>query len=139
LPESDLLVSPQHRVLIRSKVAKRMFGEHEVLAAAKQLLDIEGVEVAEDVTEVTYWHFLCSRHEVVFSNGAMTESLYTGAQALKSFPPEVIEEIVSIFPELETWGEDECPDGARILLKGREARSLAGRIAKNSKPLLEAA
>ena len=58
LPDQDLLVSPQHRILVRSKIALNMFGREEVLAAAKQLLLIEGIEVAEDVSDVEYWHIL---------------------------------------------------------------------------------
>lgn len=36
-PSEDLVISPQHRVLVRSKIAQRMFGTAEVLVAAKQL------------------------------------------------------------------------------------------------------
>src|SRR5690606_4331467 len=43
-PASDLIVSPQHRILLRSKLAQRMFGIDEVLVAARQLLDVDGVE-----------------------------------------------------------------------------------------------
>ncbi len=136
LPASDLLISPQHRVLLRSKLAERMFGTREVLAAAKQLLGIAGVEVAEDVTEVTYWHFLCNRQEVVFSNGALTESLYTGPEALKSLPQEAREEIFTIFPDLRSPAAGTAPDTARLLLKGREARSIVRRLVKNAKPAL---
>ena len=39
-------------------------------------------------------------HEVVFSNGAPTESLYIGSQALKTLTPEAREEIFALFPEL---------------------------------------
>nr|AIA91314.1 CAZy families GT4 protein [uncultured Gluconobacter sp.] len=46
LPLRDLIVSPQHRMLVRSKVAERMFGEEEVLVAAKHLLELDGVDVA---------------------------------------------------------------------------------------------
>ena len=97
-PEQDLMVSPQHRVLVRSKIAKRMFGSHEVLAAAKHLLHADGVDVAEDFSEVEYWHFMFDEHEIVFSNGAQTESLYTGAEALKSVGAKAREEIFALFP-----------------------------------------
>ena len=43
-PRADLLVSPQHRVLVRSRIAQRMFGTDEVLVAAKQLLQIDGID-----------------------------------------------------------------------------------------------
>ena len=34
LPRRELIVSPQHRVLVRSRIAQKMFGAAEVLVAA---------------------------------------------------------------------------------------------------------
>ncbi|WP_258551987.1 Hint domain-containing protein [Paracoccus versutus] len=100
LPAKDLLVSPQHRVLVRSNIAQRMFGTREVLVAAKQLLAVEGVEIATDLDQVCYIHFLFDAHQIVFANGAETESLHTGVEALKSVGPQGREEIFALFPEL---------------------------------------
>ncbi|HRO15213.1 MAG TPA: Hint domain-containing protein [Paracoccus sp. (in: a-proteobacteria)] len=49
LPRRDLLVSPRHRMLVRSDIAQRLFGAAEVLVAARHLLALDGAEVAEDV------------------------------------------------------------------------------------------
>lgn len=134
MPERDLMVSPQHRVLVASDVAERMFDQREVLIAAKHLLAIDGVEVAEDLVEVTYWHFLFDSHQVVFSNGAATESLYTGPEALKAVSPAARAEILEIFPELaEPLLAYREP--ARLLVPGRRARRLADRISRNGKQL----
>lgn len=133
-PTSDLVVSPQHRILIRSKIAQRMFGTDEVLVAAKQLLGIEGIEVAEDIQDVEYFHFIFDRHEIVVSNGAETESLYTGPVALRSVSPEALEEIVSLFPELAE--ERYEPQPARLLASGREGRRLAYRHATNQQEMV---
>lgn len=133
-PEIDLLVSPQHRVLVRSKIAQKMFGTDEVLVAAKQLLQIEGIDVAHDLPEVEYFHILFDQHEVVLSNGAETESLYTGKEALKAVGPAAREEIFSLFPELRE--DDEAATGARRLLSGREGRKLAVRHAQNGRHLV---
>ncbi|MDN3713371.1 Hint domain-containing protein [Paracoccus cavernae] len=133
-PEVDLLVSPQHRILVRSKIAQKMFGTDEVLVAAKQLLQIDGIDVVEDLREVEYFHILFDQHEVVRSNGAESESLYTGKQALKSLGAAVREEIFAIFPELKDT--DEMMAGARMLLSGRQARRLAVRHAQNRRDLV---
>ncbi|MDT9702188.1 Hint domain-containing protein, partial [Streptomyces sp. P17] len=69
VPARDLVVSPQHRVLLRSGIARRMFGASEVLVAAKQLLALDGVELASDLDSVTYVHFLFDRHQIVQSEG----------------------------------------------------------------------
>ncbi|WP_232616908.1 Hint domain-containing protein [Celeribacter baekdonensis] len=135
LPEQDLIVSPQHRVLVRSQVAERMFGTKEVLVAAKHLVALDGIEVAANMTEVTYWHFLFDQHQIVFSNGAATESLFTGAEALKAVSPEAREEIFTIFPGLRA--DPEAGTAAvRLLVPGRRARKLAERIKCNGKLLV---
>ena len=43
LPRRDLLVSRQHRMLVRSSIAGRMFGDKEVLVAAHHLTALPGV------------------------------------------------------------------------------------------------
>ncbi|WBU65472.1 Hint domain-containing protein [Paracoccus aerodenitrificans] len=133
LPEADLLVSPQHRILVRSKIAMRIFGASEVLVAAKQLCQIDGIEIAEDIDRITYVHFLFDNHQIVLSNGAETESLYTGPEALKSVGPAAMREIYSIFPELR---EGPATVPARFLVPGRIGRKFAERHAQNRKPLL---
>jgi hypothetical protein len=133
-PATDLLVSPQHRVLLRSRMAQRMFGTDEILVAAKQLLLIEGVDLAHDLAEVEYVHILFDRHEVVRANGAATESLYLGPQALKSLPAKAVTEITAIFPELAERLHG--PLGARLLVSGRQARKLAHRHSQNGRPLV---
>ena len=137
LPRRDLVVSPQHRILVRSKIASKMFGASEVLVAAKQLLQIEGIDIATDLTEVEYFHFLFDRHEIVLSEGAATESLYTGAEALKSVGDAAREEIFAIFPELRDMSEDTLPQSARILASGRMGRKLAVRHAQHDKALID--
>jgi len=133
-PAADLLVSPQHRILVRSKVAMRMFGTTEVLAAAKQLLQIDGIDIAHDLPEVEYFHMLFDQHEVVYSNGAATESLYPGPQALKSVGRAAVEEIYTLFPELRDAAH--VPVAARPLLSGRQSRKLAVRLAQNHRPVV---
>lgn len=134
VPSSDLLVSPQHRILVRSRIAQKMFGSDEVLIAAKQLCQIDGIDIADDVTEVEYFHLLFDQHEIVISNGAETESLYTGPEALKSLSPAALIEIFEIFPELKD--HDYMPAGARILASGRMGRRLVFRHNQNSKMLV---
>lgn len=134
IPSSDLYVSPQHRILVRSKIAQRMFSTNEVLVAAKQLVMLEGIDIADDMNEVEYHHFLFDRHEVVTSNGAETESLFTGPEALKSVGKDAQEEIFTLFPQL---GDPEfTADPARALASGRMGRRLAMRHLWNDKRLI---
>ncbi|MDB6179704.1 Hint domain-containing protein [Paracoccus sp. Z330] len=127
IPSCDLLVSPQHRILVKSRIAQRMFGSDEVLVAAKQLLALEGVEQASDLRRVTYVHFLFDRHQLVWSNGAQTESLFTGPEALRSVGVAARDEIFALFPELD----QDAREPVRALAPGRRARRLAQRHGAN--------
>jgi len=133
-PSSELIVSPQHRILVRSKIAIKMFDSAEVLVAAKQLLQIDGVDIAYDLPEVEYFHMLFEKHEVVFSNGAETESLFTGPEALKTVGPAALEEIYAIFPELKDAAYEAA--GARILVSGRQGRKMASRHLQHNRALV---
>lgn len=134
LPEADLIVSPQHRILVRSRIAQKMFGTAEVLVAAKQLCQLDGIDIAEDLDEVTYVHFLFDAHQIVWANGAESESLLPGPEALRSVGPAAVAEIYAIFPELAS-PEYSAP-AARELVSGRLGRKLAVRHSQNGKPLL---
>ena len=112
-----------------------MFGQSEVLIAANKLLGVEGFEVDHDTQEVEYFHMLFDQHEIVFSNGAPTESLFTGPEALKSVAPEARAEIEALFPEI--LEPDFIPVPARLIPeKGRRMRRLAERHQLNERPLL---
>ncbi|MEP5760377.1 MAG: Hint domain-containing protein [Litoreibacter sp.] len=100
LPLKDILVSRQHRMLVSSAIVERMFGTSDVLIAAAKLTSLPGIFVDSSVTNVTYFHLLFDNHEVIFADGAPTESLLLGTQAIKSLPPEIIEEVRTIFPTL---------------------------------------
>ncbi|MDB6181521.1 Hint domain-containing protein [Paracoccus fistulariae] len=130
LPARDLVVSPQHRILIRSRIARRLLELDEALVAAKHLVGLPGIEVLNPPQGVTYYHMLFDRHELVLSNGAWTESLYTGPQAMNSVGAKARREILTLFPELAQAGFR--PAGARRFLTGREARQLVQRFSRNT-------
>ncbi|SNR58911.1 Hint domain-containing protein [Paracoccus sediminis] len=127
-PVSDLVVSPQHRVLVRSRIAHRLFQNAEILVAAKHLVGLPGIEITVPDDGVAYVHLLFDRHEIVLSNGAWSESLYTGPQALASVGDAARREILALFPELDCGA---LTEPRRRLLTGREARQLAERQLRN--------
>lgn len=139
LPETDLIVSPQHRILVSSVIAQRMVGKRELMVAAKHLVGLAGIAIAEDMQEVTYYHFLLDAHRVVWSNGARSESLYTGLTALNTLSAGARQEIFELFPELEDAAaqvDEAIFTPAAYLMPGRPARSLRARHLKNEKQLL---
>ena len=123
LPERDLLVSPNHRLLVANDKTTLYFDEREVLAAAKHLTGLEGVDEVGTLG-VTYLHFMFERHEVVLSNGAWTESFQPGDYTLKGIGNAQRNEILELFPELEEDGAQGDFRAARRTLKKHEARLL---------------
>ncbi|SMR82435.1 Hint domain-containing protein [Aliiroseovarius halocynthiae] len=135
LPVRDLVVSRQHRMLVRSKVATRMFGEPEVLVAAIRLAELPGIFVDTDHGDVEYFHLLFDRHEVIIAEGAPSESLYTGPEALKAVSPEAREELLAIFPELMDQTDSLVP--AFQVPSGKRQRKLVLRHSKNGIKLID--
>lgn len=135
-PAHDLEVSPQHRLMVRSRIARRMFGADEVLVAARHLCGLPGIAEIETATEVCYLHMLFDRHEIVQANGAPAESLHTGPMALRSLSPRARHEIFTLFPELRGGA---CPrQPARPLIEGRRSRQMAQRHLRNAAALVQA-
>lgn len=132
LPAQDLLVSQQHRVVVSGPIAKRMFGESEVFVPAKSLLALEGVYLDVPEESVTYFHVLLERHEVLFSNGLASESLFLGSMALASLPASALAEVEAVMgaPLAEL-----CRAPARALVTRARAMKLVQRHRANDKPL----
>ena len=124
IPEADLVVSPQHRILVRSRIAQRMFDTNEILVAAKLLLEVDGIDICAECEGVEYFHLLFDRHEVVKSNGLWTESFQPGDMTLKGMGNAQRSEIYELFPELKTQAGLNDYQAARRTLKKHEARLL---------------
>ncbi|PWK62747.1 Hint domain-containing protein [Roseicyclus mahoneyensis] len=132
LPQRDLWLSPQHRVLVRSRIAERMTGSPEVLVAAKHLCALPGIAQSLRFAPVRYLHLRLDRHELVRAEGAWAETLLVGRQALRALDPAARRELRQLFPGLST----ETPaHAARAVLPGRIARRLAQRHARNARAL----
>ena len=134
-PTHTLQVSPQHRILLRSKIAERMFGTPEVLIAAKKLLGLTGINLARQGGFVTYWHILFERHEIVFSHGVASESLYLGPLAQKTLGADAVAEVQHLFPELAA--QFKSPKSARPIVQGKRQKQLLQRHIKNSQDVFQ--
>jgi hypothetical protein len=119
-----LVVSPQHRLLLTHWMAELMFGEDEVLVAAKDLVNECSVRVV-DGGEVEYVHLLFDRHEIVFAEGMPTESFLPGPHILSALEGAARAEVLSLFPEIDPCTRDGYGASARAGLRAYEARMLA--------------
>ncbi|MGX0975067.1 Ca2+-binding RTX toxin-like protein [Roseovarius sp. MBR-51] len=119
---APLLVSPQHRFLFTGYKAELLFGCDEVLIAATHLVDGQAVtQVAQ--AAVTYIHIMFDQHEVIYAEGAATESFHAGAVGLSAVSDQAREEMFAVFPELRS-NPNAYGDTARPCLKRHEARLL---------------
>ncbi len=125
----DLRVSPLHRVLIRDSVAELLFGETEVLVAARDLVNDRSV-TRQTGGEVTYVHLMFDSHQVIFSEGLETESFLPGPQTNKSFETQIVDEICAIFPDINPETGEGYSPAVRHTLRRYEADLLrAGQAA----------
>lgn len=101
----EQLLSPAHRVLLTGWRAETLFGENEILATAKSLINDQTISIARDVTKVEYFHILFDNHEIINADGAWSESFHPDALHMGSTSAATRDEVLTIFPELETSAE----------------------------------
>jgi len=135
-PSRDLLVSRQHRMLVHSQLAMRMFGASEILVAAVRMLELPGVDIVDAPEDgVTYVHVMFDQHELVVADGAFSESLFVSANSLSLLDADQKDELERYFPELfvDSFGAE----AARVIPKGRKQKQLIHRMTKNNRRLWE--
>lgn len=107
---ADLVVSPQHAVLVEDWRAELLYGEADVLIRAKDLIGHDGI-YRKPGGIVTYCHMLFDAHQLVQAAGIWSESLYPGEMTREMVCPEARHEIETLFPDLKGYG----PKSARCL------------------------
>lgn len=122
VPGRDLLVSPQHRVLVSGWRSELFFGEREVLVPAKALVNDRDIRTGDWSAGVEYFHLLLDRHEIILTEGAPTESFHPGRYTISALGAAVQAEL-----ELHLRGDEGERALARPALSVREAAILAGR------------
>lgn len=120
--ETDLLVSPQHRMLFTGYRAELLFGEREVLMPALHLVD-DKLVTRETGGDVTYIHMMFDNHEVIYADGAASESFHPGDDSLNGITGPAREELFALFPELRSNVAGYGP-AARRCLKKHETQML---------------
>lgn len=106
--DRDLVVSPQHAILLNDWRAELLFGQDEVLVRAVDLLNHDGV-YRKTGGFVTYYHILFDAHELVCSEGIWSESLYPGDMTLQTVNDAARVEITTLFPDIAAYGPKAAP------------------------------
>ncbi|MGR3291145.1 MAG: Hint domain-containing protein, partial [Paracoccaceae bacterium] len=113
-PAQDLIVSPQHRMLAGGGGQLRGQFNTEAFAPAKSLTSLPGIRPMMGKPQITWFHFACKAHEVVFANGCFSESLLLGPIVLNGLTGTELLALTDIF------GSAPTPDAA---LNGPPARN----------------
>lgn len=119
-PDGDLLVSPDHRLLVRGPKGRGT----EVLVAARDLVDDWGVLRAEPAASVTYVHLMLERHHIVVANGIETESFHPGSASLDAIAADERLRLFDVMPTLESEPDSYGPS-VRPMLSRAEAALLS--------------
>lgn len=115
-----LAVSPQHRILLNDWRAQVYFGEDQVLIPAKAMINGTTIRQVLPPDGVTYIHLLFDRHEILLSEGALSESFHPGEAGLGALDAAQRREIEVLFPDLDLIRRRAaCP-----IVKLAEARAL---------------
>lgn len=122
-PERDMMVSPNHRMLVESGEAQLMFGEDEVLVASKHLVGAPGVS-RRNPGALTYIHLMFDNHEIIRSDGVWSESFQPASRTMGAMGRDQQNEIEALFPELATASGLDGYRAARLSLKRHEAELL---------------
>jgi Hint domain-containing protein len=96
-PAQDLIVSPQHRILVGGHRQLADLFVTEGLVPAKSLTMLRGIRHMNGKTNITWFHFACARDEVVTANGCLSESLLLGPVAVNGLPRAEARVVVEIF------------------------------------------
>lgn len=122
-PSRDLVVSPQHKVLLTRQMVSDA-PKANVLAPAKGLTRLPGIREMKGKRSVTYCHILLERHAILLSEGLPTESFYPGPTALAMLSPA---QRMALLGKLSAPPESYGPT-ARPCLTVRETRELTEKL-----------
>lgn len=126
MPDTDLLVSPQHRMLETGPRARALFNTDEVLIRAIDMVNDHSVLVDHAVREVIYVHLMFAQHQIIWANNVPTESFFPADTSLDSVLPGQKEALLHLFPDLETDLHSYGPSARRGLSQSDAAILLHG-------------
>lgn len=120
IPARRLLVSQQHRILVRLPPAAAP--GTEALVPARLLLHQHGIRLAAPRAALIYLHLLFDRHEIISAEGCAVESLYMGQQALCSLAADQRMDLLLLHPHLVK--DTQPPQPARRFLTRKDMRMI---------------
>jgi len=124
VPDAGLLVSPDHRLVLKGPRAQALFNADEVLVAARDLVNGTNIRIERNLREVTYIHLMLPAHEVLFANGVASESFHPASAELAGLEESSLAQMFERLPDL-AQDQSSYGDYARRVLSQSEAAILA--------------
>ena len=119
-PEPDLMLSPDHRLLVGGSAATELFATDEVLVTARDLVGLPGITRDDRPLPVEYIHLMLDGHQVIAANGLFSESFHPAAADLETLAAPERAALDAIIPGL-TLDPMRLGDFARRLASRAEA------------------
>jgi len=126
-PETDLIVSPEHRVLVTGRGAQDLWGEPEVLVRAADLVGDRHITIDHSLRETWYIHLMLERHEVIWANGLEVETFHPGFMGMEHLTGGQRDLLFDLRPELAANPDLYGPPARRMVTRA-EAAILAHRM-----------
>ena len=126
IPHSDLFVSAQHRLVLEGAWCELYFGEPSVMIPAKHLVGAVAKWGMPD-KDVRYFHILLDRHDVLITNGLLTESFQPSARSYNGISVQMRRSLSEAVPTKRLQALFSRPDAMRTL-KASEAKILVEKM-----------
>ncbi|MEL6620147.1 MAG: Hint domain-containing protein [Pseudomonadota bacterium] len=97
VPVRDMIVSPQHRIVVGCPGQLPKTFPEESLAPAKALSLLPGIRHMMSRKSITWVHFAFERHEIVCADGCWTESLLLGPMVLNGLSKDSRDQVINLF------------------------------------------
>ncbi|WP_299785872.1 Hint domain-containing protein [uncultured Marivita sp.] len=130
LPGRDLIVSPQHRILVGGHGQLETRFDRECFVPAKALTGLPGIRQMRGKRAITWVHFALDRHHVIRANGLRSESLYLGPMVVQSLTPEERSDLHEVFACRRDDGSLNGPAARPFLTVQAARRMLLGNFSR---------
>lgn len=118
-PQSDLVLSPQHRVVIGAFRQGVGLSDTPCLVPAKSLVGYKGIRWMRGRRCQTWVHFALGSHQAVWANGCLTESLLLGAQVVGGLSKAEQRHLTAMFPRNSNTNELNGPPAFPLQTVGK--------------------
>lgn len=129
LPARAMRLTPSHRILLHDVALELHFGEAEMFAAARHLVDDDRVRLAPGGARQVFHHLLLAEHQVILAEGLWMESLFAGDRMVASLPLRTRKRIAELIGSGHRQTARSCLKAHEIAILPKGVIPATGRVA----------